>query len=54
MKRKIENYLNFKDKNEYSNLDRIFEMYFNGELKKILSKTWDTNWILYYIDSLNH
>lgn len=37
MKRKIENYLNSKDKNEYTNLDRIFEMYFNGELKKILS-----------------
>ena len=34
MKRKIENYLNSKDKNEYTNLDRIFEMNFNGELKK--------------------
>ena len=38
MKRKIENYLNSKDKNEYSNLDRIFELYLSGEIKKLLSK----------------
>ena len=38
MKRKIENYLNFKDKNEYSNLDRIFELYLSGDIKKLLSK----------------
>ncbi len=38
MKRKIENYLNSKDKNEYSNLDRIFELYLSGDIKKLLSK----------------
>lgn len=38
MKRKIENYLNSKDKIEYSNLDRIFELYFSGDIKKLLSK----------------
>lgn len=38
MKRKIENYLNAKGKSEYSNLDRIFELYLNGNLTKLLSK----------------
>lgn len=38
MKRKIENYLNSKDENEYSNLDRIFELYLSGDIKKLLSK----------------
>ena len=38
MKRKIENHLNSKDKNEYSNLDRIFELYLSGDIKKLLSK----------------
>ena len=38
MKRKIENYLNSKDKNEYTNLDRIFELYLSGDIKKLLSK----------------
>lgn len=38
MKRKIENYLNSKDKNEYSNLDRIFEAYIMEDIKKLLSK----------------
>lgn len=38
MKRKIENYLNSKDKNEYSNLDRIFELYLSGDIKKLLSE----------------
>ena len=38
MKRKIENYLNSKDKNEYSNLDRIFELFLSGDIKKLLSK----------------
>lgn len=38
MKRKIENYLNSKDENEYSNLDRIFELYLSGNIKKLLSK----------------
>ena len=38
MKRKIENYLNSKGKNEYSNLDRIFELYLSGDIKKLLSK----------------
>lgn len=38
MKRKKENYLNSKDKIEYSNLDRIFELYLSGDIKKLLSK----------------
>ena len=38
MKRKIENYLNSKDKNEYSNLDKIFELYLSGHIKKLLSE----------------
>ena len=38
MKRKIETYLNSKDKNEYNNLDKIFELYLNGDIKKLLSK----------------
>lgn len=38
MKRKIENYLNSKAKSEYSNLDRIFELYLSGDIKKLLSK----------------
>ena len=38
MKRKIENYLNSKDKNEYNNLDKIFELYLSGGIKKLLSK----------------
>lgn len=37
MKRKIENYLNSKAKSEYSNLDRIFELYLSGDIKKLLS-----------------
>ena len=38
MKRKIENYIYSKDKSEYSNLDKIFELYLNGDIKKFLSK----------------
>ena len=38
MKRKIENYLNSKEKSEYSNLDRIFALYLSGDIKKLLSK----------------
>ena len=38
MKSKIENYLNSKDKNEYSNLDRIFGLYLSGDIKKLLFK----------------
>lgn len=37
MKGKIENYLNSKDKSEYSNLDMIFELYLNGKIKTLLS-----------------
>ena len=37
MKRKIKKYLNSKEKSEYSNLDRIFELYLSGDLKKILT-----------------
>lgn len=36
--RKIKNYLNSKTKNEYSKLDKIFELYLNGDMKKLLSK----------------
>lgn len=38
MKRKIANYLNSKEKSEYDNLDKIFELYLNGNIKSILSK----------------
>ena len=38
MKRIIKNYLNSKDKSEYSNLDSIFELYLCGDIKKLLSK----------------
>lgn len=38
MKRKIKKYLNSKTKNEYSMLDKIFELYLNGDIKKLLSK----------------
>ncbi len=38
MRRKIENYLSSKDKSKYSNLDKIFELYLNGDIKKLLSK----------------
>ena len=40
MKRKIENYLNSKRKEEYNNLDRIFELYLNGNIKKMLAKQY--------------
>ena len=38
MKRKIENYLNSKEKSQYDNLDKIYEMYLNGDIKKLLSE----------------
>ena len=38
MRRKIKSYLNSKDKNEYSNLDILFELYLRGYIKKLLSK----------------
>ncbi len=38
MKKRIRNYLNSKDKIKYSNLDRIFELYLSGDIKKLLSK----------------
>ena len=38
MKRKIENYLNSKEKNEYNNLDKILELYLSGDIKKILTE----------------
>ncbi len=37
MKRKIRNYLSSKAKSDYSNLDRIFELYLNGDIKTLLS-----------------
>ena len=38
MKRKIERYLNSKNKSEYSNLDKIFDLFLHGEIKKALSE----------------
>lgn len=38
MKRKIANYLNAKEKSEYDNLDKIFELYLNGSIKRLLSE----------------
>ena len=38
MKRKIENYLKSKDKIEYNNLDRLFELYLSGDINNFLSK----------------
>lgn len=38
MKRKIKNYLNSIEKTQYTNLDRLFELYLSGEIKKVLSK----------------
>ena len=38
MKRKIANYLNSKEKSEYNNLDKIFELYLNGNIKTLLSE----------------
>ncbi len=38
MKRKIANYLNSKEKSEYDNLDKIFELYLNGNIKILLSE----------------
>ncbi len=38
MKRKISRYLNSKEKSEYDNLDKIFELYLNGNIKELLSE----------------
>ncbi len=38
MKRKISRYLNSKEKSEYDNLDKIFELYLNGNIKALLSE----------------
>ena len=38
MKRRVVNYLNSKDKREYDNLDNIFVLYLNGNIKTLLSK----------------
>ena len=38
MKRSIQNHLKSKEKCEYSNLDKIFELYLNGDIKKLLSQ----------------
>lgn len=35
--KKEQNYLNSKDKSDYNNLDRIFELYLNGNVKTLLS-----------------
>lgn len=37
MKRKLEKYLNSKEKNSYTVLDNIFEMYLNGKINDLLS-----------------
>ena len=39
MKRKIEKYL--KSKSEYNHLDKIFELYLSGDIKKLLSKYYE-------------
>ena len=38
MNRQVKNHLNSKCENEYSNLDKIFELYLSGDIKKLLSK----------------
>ena len=38
MKRKIEKYLESKEKSKYDNLDRILEMCLTGEIERLLSK----------------
>lgn len=38
MKRKISRYLNSKEKSEYDNLDKIFELYLNGNIKELSSE----------------
>ena len=38
MKRKISRYLNSKEKCEYDNLDKIFELFLNGNIKELLSE----------------
>ncbi len=38
MKRKISRYLNSKEKCEYDNLDKIFELFLNGKIKELLSE----------------
>ncbi len=38
MKRKLSRYLNSKEKSEYDNLDKIFELYLNGNIKALLSE----------------
>jgi len=37
MKKRIKNYLSSKEKRTYDNLDKILEMYLNGDIKKLLS-----------------
>lgn len=37
MKRKIANYLKSKEKKDYNNLEKIFDLYLNGDIKKLLS-----------------
>lgn len=37
IKKELEKYLNSKDKNNYSNLDKIFLFYNNNEFYKILN-----------------
>ena len=38
MKNKIKNYLLSKNKNEFTPLDKIFELYLNGSIKELLEK----------------
>lgn len=38
MKKRLKKYLETKQKSTYNNLDRIIEMYLNGEIKRLLSK----------------
>ena len=43
IKKELEKYLNSKDKNNYSNLDKIFLFYNNNEFYKILNYNGATN-----------
>lgn len=38
MKKRLKKYIETKEKSTYNNLDRIIEMYLNGEIKRLLSK----------------
>lgn len=49
MKRKIEKYLESKEKSKYDNLDRILEMCLTGEIERLLSKYSGVGIYLHFI-----